>query len=152
MFDIESSRLAPVETTRKVPKANKIIMVSDRPVFCDLFRWFRDFSEILITRFWRLRRRIKSARSNGVFIYFGLCFGLLQTNKIIKDNIELLEESRKEFSKIMKEIFLKGQEIDVIVFENTDKRISLTWDIQSERNKKLYENINTKFNLMISSK
>ncbi len=96
--------------------------------------------------------KIKSARSNGVFIYFGLCFGLLQTNKIIKDNIELLEESRKEFSKIMKEIFLKGQEIDVIVFENTDKRISLTWDIQSERNKKLYENINTKFNLMISSK
>jgi len=89
--------------------------------------------------------KIKGVKGFGVFISFGLSEGLLHLNHIIDGHIELSKQSKKEFSKMLEKVFYKGQEIDIIVEENIDNRISLTWDKTLERNKNLYLDIYDKF-------
>ena len=46
---------------------------------------------------------------------------------------------------MFEQVFHKGQEIEVIVEENIDNRISLTWDKTLEQNQKLCNEIYDKF-------
>jgi ribosomal protein S1/cold shock CspA family protein len=89
--------------------------------------------------------KIRVAKLFGVFVSFGLYDGLLHLNHIIDEQIEFSKQSKKEFSKMMAQVFNKGKEIDIIVHENIDNIISLTWDKTSERNKNLYDDIYAKF-------
>jgi hypothetical protein len=42
---------------------------------------------------------------------------------------------------MFEKVFHKGKDIDVIIEENINNRISLNWDKTSERNKNLYRDI-----------
>jgi ribosomal protein S1/cold shock CspA family protein len=77
----------------------------------------------------------------GVFICFGLVDGLLHISNIIEKHSKLSTPSKRVFFKMFEQVFHKGQEIEVIVEENVDNRISLTWDKTLEQNKKLCNDI-----------
>jgi ribosomal protein S1/cold shock CspA family protein len=85
--------------------------------------------------------KIKKTQGFGAFISFGLSEGLLHINHIIDEPITLSKSSRKEFFKMFEKVFHKGKDIDVIIEENINNRISLNWDKTSERNKNLYRDI-----------
>lgn len=88
---------------------------------------------------------IKRAQGFGVFVSFGLSEGLLHINDILGENYNLSKPSKKEFSKIIEKIFLKGIEIDITIDEITDGRIKLTWDFTLERNKSIHQEIYSKY-------
>jgi ribosomal protein S1 len=89
--------------------------------------------------------KIKRTQGYGVFICFGLADGLLHINNIIEEHSKLSKSSKKVFFKMFEQVFHKGQEIEVIVEENIDNRISLTWDKTLEQNQKLCNEIYDKF-------
>lgn len=89
----------------------------------------------------RFSAKIKAATGFGIFVGFGLSEGLVHISNIIKRPIDLLKDSRKQFSKSIEKVFRKGQEVDVI-FVNRDKNlISLNWDEHSDNNKSFYQSI-----------
>lgn len=95
--------------------------------------------------------KIKRAQGYGVFICFGLADGLLHINNIIEEHIKLSKLSKKKFFKMLDQVFHKGQEIEIIIEENLDNRISLTWDKTLEQNQKLYKDIYDKLKTLDNS-
>lgn len=96
--------------------------------------------------------KILSTQGFGTFISIGLCEGLLHVNNILNDNLNFSKQTRKEFAKLLEQAFSKGQEIEIIVEENVNDRISFTWDKSIEVNKKLYQDFYTKFKLLDMNK
>jgi cold shock CspA family protein len=89
--------------------------------------------------------KILSVKGFGIFISIGHCEGLLHLNNILTDELNFSKQSKKEFSKLFEQAFIKGQEIEVIVEEKINDRVSFTWDKSLEVNKKLYQDFYTKF-------
>lgn len=89
--------------------------------------------------------KILSAKGFGLFISIGLCEGLLHLKHILNDDLNFSKQSKKEFSKLLEQSFTKGQEIEVIVEENLNNRVSFTWDKSLQVNQKLYSDFYTKF-------
>lgn len=89
--------------------------------------------------------KIKVVKEYGVFVSFGLSEGLLHINKILGENYIIQKSSKKEFFKIIEQIFLKEKEIDIEIEEIIDDRISLVWNVKSERNKALYLEIHSNY-------
>lgn len=93
--------------------------------------------------------KINEVKGYGIFVLFGNIVGLLHISKILGENCNLPRTSKKEFLKIIKKIFLKEEVIDISIEEITEYGISLNWDITMERNKKLHQEIYSKYiNLM----
>lgn len=82
--------------------------------------------------------KIKNVEGFGVFVSFGLSVGLLHVNNIIGDPIELPMIPRKEFSRKLEQVFKKGEEIEIIIYNKEEDRISLTWDKHMELNRNLF--------------
>lgn len=91
--------------------------------------------------------KVLSATGFGIFINIGSCGGLLHLSKILNEDLNLSKQSKKEFSKLLEHAFNKGQDIEVIVEEKLDDRISLTWDKSLEVNKQLYQDFYTKYKI-----
>lgn len=89
--------------------------------------------------------KILSVKGFGIFISIGLCEGLLHLKNILNDNLNLSKQLKKEFLKLLEKSFTKGQQIEVIIEENINGRVSFTWDKSQEENKKLYLDFYNKF-------
>lgn len=89
--------------------------------------------------------KIKRTQGYGLFICFGLAEGLLHISNIIEEHCKLSKSSKKVFFKMFEQVFNEGQEIEVIVEEINENRISLTWEKKLEQNQKLYNEIYDKF-------
>lgn len=89
--------------------------------------------------------RIKNFQGFGVFVSFGLSEGLLHINQIMGETIELSKLQRKVFSKMIEQVFKKGQEIEIIFDYKDDNRISLTWDKSIQLNRNLNNEIYEKY-------
>jgi predicted RNA-binding protein with RPS1 domain len=96
--------------------------------------------------------KILSTQGFGSFISIGLCEGLLHVNNILNENLNFSKQSRKEFAKLLEQAFSKGQEIEIIVEENVNDRLSFTWDKSLEVNEKLYQDFYAKFKLLDTNK
>lgn len=89
--------------------------------------------------------KIEYTRAFGVFISFGITQGLLHISNIVDESIILSKTSRKQFFAILEEVFCKEKDIDVIIKNNINNVVSLTWDKTLERNKNLYKDIYDKY-------
>jgi ribosomal protein S1 len=90
--------------------------------------------------------KVKEVKGFGVFISLEYCDCLLHIKRIISNDFNLPKIEKKEFDKILSEIFKKRQEIEVIIEDITDKdKISLTWDITTKTNSMLYNEINSNY-------
>ena len=92
--------------------------------------------------------KITSTKGFGTFVSIGLCEGLLHMSNILDDNLNFSKQSRKEFEKLLEQVFSRGQEIEIIIEENINDRISFTWDKSLEVNKRLYQDFYAKFKLL----
>lgn len=84
-----------------------------------------------------------SSKGYGIFISLGVFTGLLHRNNIIVTTTSFTNLSKKTLSKILDEKFRKGQEIEIVIEEINNNKISLNWDISLEPNKTLYSDINS---------
>jgi ribosomal protein S1 len=92
---------------------------------------------------------VKDIHNFGVFISFGLAEGLLHINHILGETNTLSKDSRKAFSKLIKEIFKKGIKIEIIYDYQIDDKISLLWDINSDINKELFLEVYIKYKSLL---
>jgi len=95
---------------------------------------------------------IKSTTSYGVFITLGYIDGLIHISGIIddyqKDNDEI---SNNQYKEILSEIFIKGMRIQVVVEGIQEEKYSLDLDKLNQQNKKLSDEINAKFGILLKS-
>ena len=52
---------------------------------------------------------------------------------------------------MFEKVFYKGREIEIIIDKSKDDRLSLTWDKNSELNNDLYNDIYTKFKILMNN-
>ena len=71
----------------------------------------------------------------GLFINIGPCDGLLHLNNILKNKEYLLKYHPKELNKLLESSFKKGQELEVIIEDILNGRISFTLDSSLDINK-----------------